>query len=151
VLIGVGIVVGFVVFGWIYSSVQLRLASNRGVYETPEAGMLALADKYYTPDRDVKILYAGTNSFDGSNPHIWYVIAEVRASAHTDGSPVGADGCEAPGSFFLQTKEGWVHVSEGAFPTFIGGWMKLFDMAGPGNPTPSINWAPDQNPQFCRE
>ena len=54
----------------------------------------------------VKILYAGTNSFDGSDPHIWYVIAEVRASARSDGSELGHNGCDAPGSFFLQLKDG---------------------------------------------
>lgn len=73
--------------------------------------MIARAEKYYMHDLQVKILYAGTNSFDGSDPHIWYVIAEVRASARSDGSELGHNGCDAPGSFFLQLKDGnWVHV-----------------------------------------
>ncbi len=149
-LIALGIVVSFVVFSWIYTTVQLKNARAKGVYTTPEQGMQALAEKYYAADREVKIVYAGTNSFDGSNPHVWYVIAEVRATARADGSELGSNGCDAPGSFFLQTREGWVHVPEGAFPTYMGFWMKVFDWAGEGNPTPSVNWAPDQNPQFCR-
>ena len=149
-LVALGISSAFVVLAWIYTAVQLNNARAKGVYDTPEQGMQALAEKYYTADREVKILYAGTNSLNGSNPHVWYVIAEVRATARADGSELGSNGCDAPGSFFLQTKEGWVHVSEGAFPTFMGFWMKVFDWAGEGNPTPSVNWAPGQNPKFCR-
>ena len=112
--------------------------------------MQAFIAKGYTADRKVKILYAGTNSFDGSQPHIWYVIAQVRASARADGSALGKNGCDAPGLFFLQTKEGWVFVPEGAFPGFIGFWMKTFGMAGPGQATPSTDWAPDQPAKFCQ-
>ena len=112
--------------------------------------MRAIIAKGYTADRQVKILYAGTNSFDGSKPHIWYVIAQVRASARADGSALGKNGCDGPGLFFLQTKEGWVHMPEGAFPGFIGFWMKVFGMAGPGQSTPSTDWAPDQPSKFCQ-
>jgi len=135
-----------------YTQRQLGLARSRGVYASAEAGMLARAEKYYTADRQVKILYAGTNSFDGSQPHIWYVIAEIRASARADGSALGYNGCDSPGSFFLQTKDGsWVFVPEGAFPGFMGFWMKVFGWAGEGQATPSTNWAPDQPSRFCRE
>ncbi|MEP7135914.1 MAG: hypothetical protein ABI904_13370 [Chloroflexota bacterium] len=149
-LIAVGILVAIVLFSWGYTSIQLSVARSRGVYDSPEQGMLALMDKYYTADKNVKMLYAGTNSFDGSNPHVWYVIAEVRAKARADGSELGSNGCEAPGSFFLQTKEGWVHVKEQAFPTYMGFWMKVFRWAGEGKSKPSTNWGKDQNPQFCR-
>jgi hypothetical protein len=150
ILTAAGIALGFVLFAWVYTYAQLANARAKGVYATPEEGMLAMAEKYYTADRDVKILYAGTNSFDGSVPHVWYVIAEVRASARVDGSELGHNGCDAPGSFFLQTREGWVHVPEGAFPGFMGFWMKVFGWAGEGQSTPSTNWAEGQNPQFCR-
>lgn len=150
VLIVAGVCVGIVVFGWIYTSAQLASARAKGVYATPELGMLALAEEYYTADREVKILYAGTNSFDGRNPHVWYVIAEVRAIARADGSELGPNGCDAPGSFFLQTKEGWVHVPEGAFPTFMGFWMKAFDWAGEGQSAPSMDLGVDMPSQFCR-
>jgi hypothetical protein len=52
--------------------------------------------------------------------------------------------------FFLQTKEGWVHMPEGAFPGFIGFWMKVFGMAGPGQSEPSTDWAPGQPAKFCQ-
>jgi hypothetical protein len=131
-LIALGILIAVVPLSWIYTTIQLNNALSKGVYDTPEQGMQALAEKYYTADREVKILYAGTNSFDGSKPHIWYVIAEVRASARADESELGSN------------------VSEGAFPTFIGFWMKVFDMAGEGQSTPSTNWGADQPAQFCR-
>ena len=112
--------------------------------------MIARAEQNYTADRQVKILYAGTNSFDGTKPHVWYVIAEIRASARADDSALGHNSCDAPGSFFLQTKEGWVHVPEGAFPGFMGFWMEMFGWAGEGQATPSTNWAPDQPSRFCQ-
>ena len=135
---------------WIYTAVQLNIARAKGVYSSPEQGMIARAEQYYTDDREVKILHAGTNSFDGTKPHIWYVIAEIRASARADGSALGHNRCDAPGSFFLQTKQGWVHVPEGAFPGFIGFWMDVFGWAGEGKSTPSTNWAPDQPSRFCQ-
>ncbi len=149
-LIVLGILAAIVPLAWIYTSVQLASARSKGVYSSPEQGMQAIIVKGYTADRSVKILYAGTNSFDGSQPHIWYVIAQVRASARADGSALGKNGCDAPGLFFLQTKEGWVFVPEGAFPGFIGFWMKAFGTAGPGQSAPSTNWAPDQPAKFCQ-
>jgi hypothetical protein len=149
-IIALGILIAIVPLAWMYTTVQLNSARSKGVYQTPEQGMLALMDKYYSPDRAVKILYAGTNSFDGSQPYIWYVIAEVRATARADGSELGSNGCDAPGSFFLQTREGWVHVPEGAFPTFMGFWMNVFNMAGEGQSTPSTDWGTEQPNQFCR-
>ena len=149
-MIVLGILIAIVPASWVYTSIQLNIARSKGIYSSPEQGMRSMINKAYTADRNVKFLYAGTNSFDGSNPHIWYVIAEVRAAARADGSDLGPDGCDTPGLFFLQTREGWMHVSEGAFPVFVGGWMKVFGMAGEGNPTPSTNWAPDQPAQFCR-
>jgi hypothetical protein len=148
-IIALGTILAVGACSWTYTTTQLRIASSKCVYATAERGMLANAEKHYSADRAVKILYAGTNSFDGSQPHVWYVIAEVRATSRADGSELGHNGCDAPGSFYLQTKEGWVHVPEGAFPEFMGFWMKVFDMAGEGQSTPSTDWAPDQNPRFC--
>jgi hypothetical protein len=150
VLATLGISTICVASAWIYTAVQLNIARAKGVYSSPEEGMIAYAEKYYTADRKVKILHAGTNSFDGTKPHIWYVIAEIRASARVDGSALGHNGCDAPGSFFLQTKEGWVYLPEGAFPGFIGFWMDVFGWAGEGQSTPSTNWASDQPSRFCQ-
>jgi hypothetical protein len=112
--------------------------------------MLALVDRAFVATSRVDMLYAGPNSFDGSQPHIWYVIAEVRADRRADGSALGPHGCDAPGSYFLHTKEGWIHVPEGAFPGFIGFWMSVFGQAGPGQSKPSTDWAPSQPARFCQ-
>ena len=136
---------------WIYTAVQLNIARAKGVYLSPEQGMIAQAEKYYSADRKIKIVYAGTNSFDGSEPFVWYVIAEIHASARADGSELGHNGCDAPGNFFLQTKDGnWVFVPEQAFPGFMGFWMEVFGWAGEGQATPSTNWTPDQPARFCQ-
>lgn len=104
----------------LYTFVMLNVAGTKGVYDTPETGMRSILDRYYSPDRKIRIIYAGTNSFDGSDPHIWYVIYEVRASSHADGSPLHKNGCDSGGHFFLNTRKGWVPVSEGGIPGVHG-------------------------------
>lgn len=150
VLIIVGILIAIVPVSWAYTSIQLSIARSKGVYTTPEQGMLALIDRNYAADKTVKILYAGPNARDGSEPHVWYVIAEVRASARADGSELGTNGCDAPGSFFLQTMDGWVHIPEGAFPGFIGFWMDVFHLSGDGLSKSTTPWTPGQEPDFCQ-
>lgn len=149
-LIGIGGLVLLVAISWGYTNVQLTRYSNDGLYSTPEEGMLALIDTYYPPEREVKMLYAGPNSPDGNRPYVWYVIAEVYASFRADGSAIGENGCDAPGSYFLQTKEGWVHVPEQAFPELIGFWMDIFDLAGAGQSTPTTDWMPGHEGRFCQ-
>lgn len=134
---------------WAFTVVQLGLARAQGLYKTGEIGMHALIDRAYSADRQVKILYAGINSFDGSQTYVWYVIAEVRAAARADGTGLSAKGCDAPGSYFLETKGGWVHIPEGAMPGFVGFWMGVLNLAGPGQSEPSTPWAPDQPRRFC--
>ncbi|MCK6540075.1 MAG: hypothetical protein L6Q26_08445 [Anaerolineales bacterium] len=145
-----GIAAGVVALSWLYTTWAIADARSKGEYVSAEAGMLALMDKYYPPDHKVEILYAGPNSRDGSKPYVWYVIAEVRASARADGSEMGRNGCDNPGTFFLQTKEGsWVHVPEGFFTLFMTSWMEAFDLAGEGQSTPSTDLIQHQPRQFC--
>jgi hypothetical protein len=137
------------VASWAYTRSQLSRAEARGIYDSPEEGMRSRIEAYYAGIEHIDILYAGTNSFDGSQPHVWYVIAEVHAASRADSSSLGPRDCDAPGHFFLQTKKGWVFVPEGAFPRIVGFWMNLYDMAGPGRSTPSTDWTPDQPARFC--
>jgi hypothetical protein len=149
-LLGLGSIAFGFLCTWGYTSLVLANASREGVYATAEEGMIAMLDRSYSTDRQIKIIQAGPNSFDGSSPFIWYVIAEVHASSRADGAALGRNGCDAPGSFFLQTRQGWVHVGEGAFPTYVGLWMKVFSMAGEGQSTPSTEWAAGQSSRFCQ-
>ena len=111
-------------------------ARAKGEYASAEEGMLAIINKGYPPDHTVKICSAGPDAHDGSNPYVWYVIAEVRASALADGSEMGRNGCDAPGTFFVQLKDGkWVHVPEGLFIIFVPSWLDTFGFAGEGQST----------------
>lgn len=150
VLMGVGGLLLLVIVAWGYTNLQLTRYSADGVYATPEEGLLALIDRYYPPEREVKMLYAGPNSPKGRRPYVWYAIAEVYASVRADGSAMGNNGCDAPGSYFLQTKEGWVHVPEQAYPELIGFWMDVFDLAGAGQSAPTTDWAPGKQGMFCQ-
>jgi hypothetical protein len=129
----------FLLFTWVYVSAMLQVAQADGVYSSPEEGMLALIDQIYAYPYEVEIAYGGTNSFDGSDTHIRYVIVCVWGDKRKDGSPVGSErhAYDQPGSFFLNTKDGWVFMPEGAFPTFIGFWMNVYGLAGSGNSPPS--------------
>jgi hypothetical protein len=124
---------------WGYTSVQLAIARSGGVFPSPEEGMRSLVEGGYEGLERIEIRYAGPNSPDGLQPHVWYVIADVWARSRADGSPVANRfrDHDNPGSFFLETQEGWVHVPEGAFPELVGLWMTLFGLAGEGSPVPS--------------
>ena len=144
-------VVGVVLLsGWFSTILQLERSRSEGVYPSAEEGMRALIDSHYVGITSLEILSAGPNTFDGSQPHVWYVIAEVRANRRADGSEMGHNGCDAPGSYFLQARDGWVHVSEGSFPEIIGHWMSVFGMAGPGSTTPSTKWPASHPARMCQ-
>lgn len=150
-LTAAGIVVLYVTFSWLYTHMVIRNARADGVYPSAEAGMLALMDRYYPSDHTVEIFYAGPNDHNGRNPYVWYVIAEVHASARADGSEMGRNGCDNPGTYFLQLKdEGWVHVSEGFFTTFMTSWMETLSLAGQGQSTPSTDLLHDMPTKFCQ-
>ncbi len=137
-----------VVVSFLWTFIVLLSAQRGGVYATPDEGMRAMIARSYVNPDDSQVIYAGTNSFDGSDPHVQYVIACVWGGHRLDGTPTGTGGrhgYDQPGVFFLDTKKGWVQVSEGAFPTFVGYWMKIFGMAGPGSATPFVDWGSTPN------
>lgn len=120
--------------GWFYTITQLQIARARGIYPSAEAAMRAKIAAGYVGIHQIEITYAGTNSFDGSDPHVWFVSAKVWADKRSDGSSVAnlTHDYDFPGSFFLHVKEGWVHVPEEALPRLIGFWMKVFGLVGEG-------------------
>lgn len=120
---------------WFYTTLRLKIAKREGVYETPEEGMRVLVTESWIDVAKVEITYAGPNSFDGSNPDVWFVIARVWAAQRGDGKPVHQRGYDSAGSFFLRVQEGWVHVPEGKFPELIGFGMRLF------GPLVEMQWA----------
>jgi hypothetical protein len=117
-------------FFWIYTTFQLQVAESRGVYPSAEAGMRAKIENGYVGIEKIIIDHAGTNSFDGDAPHVWYVSARVWADERVGGAAVGNGRIDYdnPGSFYIHTKAGWVFVPEGAFPELIGFGMQVFKL-----------------------
>ena len=135
---------------WSYASMQLAIARSQGIYFSAEDGMRDLTERAYVGITRLDILYAGPNSRNGRQSHVWYVIAEVRAARRAEGPQLGDHVCDAPGLFFIQTRGGWVQMPEAAFPELVGLWMNVFGLAGPGRSTPSTNW-PDLQPiRLCQ-
>lgn len=122
------VIASLTTFTYIYTTSQLAInKASSGVYENPEEGMRALMERSSYDAQDIVIIHAGPNSFDGSSPHIWYVVADIRPYVNEEGFRIGGSGHGA-GSFFLHSKDGWVHVPEGAFPEVVGFGMKLFGL-----------------------
>jgi hypothetical protein len=125
-----------------YTIASLNWARSQGVYDTPQQGLISSAYQHYCGVEKVEIEQAATNSFDGSDPHVWFVLYTIYAKNHAPCDPEhpGAEmyhneGFERGGVFYLNVKEGWVFMPEGRFPEFIGYWMKKLDLAGPGDST----------------
>jgi len=121
-LLGLLFIPILVVGGWLYMASTLALARREGVYATPEDGMLARIERGWLDVERVEIERAGPNARDGSQPHVWFVVARVWAARRGDRTPVGGPGYDLPGSFFVHTRDGWVHVSEGRLPVLVG-WL----------------------------
>ena len=121
----------------VHTNLALARARREGVYQTPQDGVIARANKYYCDVSNVVIEQAATNSFDGSQPHVWYVIYRVYARSHTPCDGTGSElyhkTYENSGNFYLNVKEGWVFMPEGNFPTLMGKYMKWFGLSGPGD------------------
>ena len=130
--IGLGVVALIPLFfacSWFYAVSQLALAKNEGVYPTPEEAVIAKNSQGWGGAEVVRIenVWVGPNSWDDSQPHVWFGTADV----YMDRVPQGFDSDHYPsGSFFIHTQDGWVHVSEGAFPEFIGWVMELYNLEG---------------------
>jgi hypothetical protein len=127
VLVNIGLVV--VVQAWFYTTSTLNEARKDGVYPSAKEGMQALVEKGYVGIHELEI-NASVNAHDGSNPHVWFAVAKVKADHRIDGSALGKSGYDFPGVYFLHVKDGWVYVGEGSFPEVVGFWMKVFNLAG---------------------
>jgi hypothetical protein len=116
---------------WIYATSQLTLAKNNGVYPTAKDAVIASNSKGWGGAHVTSIdnIHTGPNSFDGSHPHIWFGTATV----HYDRIPQGGrHDWDLAGSYYIHVQDGWVWVSEGAFPELIGWIMELYHLEGVG-------------------
>jgi hypothetical protein len=124
--------------GFMFTKAAFVLASSGGIYPTAETGSIHQVQNGFQGIEKIKIDYAGPASFDGSQPHVWYVGWTVWAEKDEEGNPVrrALTNYRRGGGYWLHTKEGWVQMPEGAFPGFIGFWMRVYGFAGPGQRTP---------------
>jgi hypothetical protein len=127
---------------WLYTVTQLQYARSRGVFPTALEGKQHNIENWYVGIREVRTIYAGPNFFDGSFPHVWYIISRVYAEQRGDGTRVGwgTNKYDTPGGYWLNVRDGWVQIPESAFPELIGFFMKIYGLAGPGDPIPEVEW-----------
>lgn len=113
-----------------YAIARIESAKREGVYADPVVGMRELIEQSYREVERVEIVQAGTNSFDGSRPHVWFVTARVYGGVRGDGRTIPEGDYDYPGSFFLHIEDGWIHVPEGALPRLVGRAMERFELYG---------------------
>ena len=130
--VGLGLVASVPLFFlciWIYATSQLALAKSNGIYATPEEAVIAINSQGWGGAKVVRLedVHAGPNRGDSVQSHVWFGGATV----YLDRVPQGLNRTQyLAGSFFIHVREGWVHVSEGAFPEFIGWVMELYSLEG---------------------
>ena len=119
----------FFAFSWFHATSQIEIAKNKGIYATVEEAVIAINSQGWGGAQVVKIedLRVSPNRWDGSQPHVWFGGGRV----YLDRVPKGWNRTQfSSGSFFIHVREGWVHIPEGAFPSFIGWVMELYDLEG---------------------
>lgn len=123
---------------WSFTAGRLNAARSIGVFPSPSEGMLTLVHSSYVGIQEARIVQAKQETAPGGGPHVWFVIACVWAESRTDGSPAGSATHDfaAPGSYFVNTHEGWLLMPESSSPLFIGFWMRIFGLAGDDRPQP---------------
>jgi hypothetical protein len=126
----------------LYPIAALANARSKGVFLTPQEGVAAIASRWYCGFERVEFEHEPTDTFDKSNPHIYYVIYRVYAKNLPPCDPTHPGPAlhygtyERGGNYYLNMRDGWVMMGEGYFPEYVGAWMKVFGLAGPGNATP---------------
>ncbi len=121
----------FFVSIWLYATSQIALAKHEGVYPSAEEAVVSRLSQGWGGAEVVKLegVRASINQHDGSQPHVWFGGARV----YYDRIPFGRKrAISEAGSYYIQVEDGWVHMSEGAFPGFIGWVMELYGLEGVG-------------------
>jgi hypothetical protein len=122
-------VAAFFFLSWVYAASQLAMAKEGGVYPTVEAAVIGNAGTGWGGANVVSItdIHTGPNYRDGSQPYLQFGTAVI----HYDRIPDGHSRLSSSiGSFYIHTREGWVLMSEGAIPEFVGWVMLLYNLEG---------------------
>jgi hypothetical protein len=141
----------FVFGAWFFTTTRLNAARSLGIFPSPAEGMLALIQPGYTQIIEARIMTVMQETAPGGGPHVWFVTACVWADSRVDGSKVGSAryDFDFPGSYFVNTPEGWVLMPETSMPLFVGFWMDVFDLAGDHTAQPYRDPAAGQSRSVC--
>jgi hypothetical protein len=149
----VAVALGSVFGSWYFTTSRLNSARSIGVFPSPSEGMLTLIDSGWIGIQEARIVDAAPETAPGGGPHVWFVVACVWAESRADGSPVGSPthGFDAPGSYFVDTHEGWVLMPETSHPLFVGFWMRVFGLAGNDRAQPYHDPSSKSQPMCVRK
>jgi hypothetical protein len=121
----------FIIGTWGYALGQIELAKERGIYQSAEEAVMARVSTGWGSATVIAIenLHVGPNDPNGSLPHVWFGGADVYLDRIPEG---GWRDHYAAGSFYVRIKDGWVYMPEGAFPTYVGWIMQLYNLEDVG-------------------
>jgi hypothetical protein len=147
----IAITIGVTLWSWSFTTSRLNSARSFGIFPSPSEGMLTLVHSGWTGIREARIVHAARETALGD--HVWYVIACVWAESRADGSQVGSPthDFDTPGSYFIDSKEGWVLMPESSSPLFVGFWMGIFGLAGDDRAQPFHDPSIESTPMCVRQ
>jgi hypothetical protein len=127
----IALITGVTFWSWRFTTDRLEAARSIGIFSSPAEGMLTLIQSGWSGIQEVQIFDVQEKAL-GGGPHVWFVSACIWADSRADGSAVGSatHDYDSPGSYFVNTPEGWVLMPETSLPLFVGFWMKIFGLAG---------------------
>jgi hypothetical protein len=124
----------FTIWSWYFTTSRLNSsAQSFGIFPSPTEAMMSAIRDGWVGIQEAWIRDAEPETALGGGPHVWFVTACVWAESRADGSPLGSPthDFDFPGGYYLETKDGWVPMSEES-ALFVGFWMKVFGLAGDG-------------------
>lgn len=142
------VVVVFTIGSWNFTTSRLDYsAQSFGVFPSPTEAMMTQIRDSWVGIQEAWIRNAEPETALGGGPHVWFVTACVWAESRADGSAVGSPthDFDFPGGYFMETKDGWVAMSENS-ALFVGFWMKVFDLAGDGGGQMQVIHEPPSKP-----
>ena len=112
-----------------YTVVRIAQSKNLGVYPTIEEAVIGIHNQGFggAQVKSISSINCSPNDPQGSLPFVWFCTARVKM----DRIPDGYHKSEwLAGNFYVHMRDGWVFMSEGSFPGFVGGVMERYDLEG---------------------
>lgn len=142
----IAVALAFIAWSWYFTTSRLNASARSfGIFPSPIEAMMTEIRYGWVGIQEAWIRSAEPETALGGGPHVWFVTACVWAESRADGSTVGSatHDFDFPGGYYVETKDGWVPMSEGS-ALFVGFWMKVFGLAGDGGDGEVIHGAPSK-------